>query len=327
MPHPRAKGTEAEIIESIETVGMEETARRFKVGARALYERRKRLERRIGRQIKSPIAHPSVATRRADPFPDFLRTDVTDGIVLVGSDSHYRRGHITTAHRAFVHFAREMQPKVVVKNGDELDGAAISRHPPSGTEYVPSVQEEIEEAQARLTEIEKAAPNAKRFWPVGNHDNRWPVRLATAAPEFARVHGFNLSDHFPYWRHTWALWLNDDVMVKHRWKGGKHAPHNNAVESGRTMITGHLHSLKVSPWTDYTGTRWGVDCGTLADPFGPQFRYAESSPRNWRSGFIVLTFWRGRLLWPELVHVIGDGLVEFRGQVIEVGDGKAKARK
>jgi hypothetical protein len=41
--------------------------------------------------------------------------------------------------------------------------------------------------------------------------------------------------------------VNDSVMVKHRWKGGIHATHNNAVESGVSFCTGHLHSAKVTP--------------------------------------------------------------------------------
>lgn len=97
--------------------------------------------------------------------------------------------------------------------------------------------------------------------------------------------------------------------------------HNNAVQSGLSMVTGHLHSLKVTPWSDYTGTRFGVDTGTLAAPFGPQFNsYMEDGPRNWRSGFAVLTFHDGELLWPELVHVRNEeaGEVEFRGKVWNV---------
>jgi hypothetical protein len=77
----------------------------------------------------------------------------------------------------------------------------------------------------------------------------------------------------------------------------------------------------VTPWTDYNGTRFGVDCGTMADPFGPQFRdYMEDNPRNWRSGFAIITFHKGKMLWPEVVHVINedDGLVEFRGKVYKV---------
>jgi hypothetical protein len=85
------------------------------------------------------------------------------------------------------------------------------------------------------------------------------------------------------------------------------------------MVTNHLHSQKVTPYTDYNGDRWGVDTGTLAEPFGPQFQdYCEDNPVNWRSGFAMLTFERGRLLQPELIRVVEEGVVDFRGRLWDV---------
>ena len=87
------------------------------------------------------------------------------------------------------------------------------------------------------------------------------------------------------------------------------------------MVTGHLHSQKVMPLTNYGGTHWGVDCGMMAPVNGPQFTdYLEDNPVNWRSGFVVLTYWKGELLTPELVRVYDEekGLCEFRGSVFSV---------
>src|SRR6185437_12296595 len=112
--------------------------------------------------------------------------------------------------------------------------------------------------------------------------------------------GVHLRDHFPDWEACYSLFINNDVVVKHRLKGGIHATHNNTMWAGKTIVTGHLHSLKATPLTDYNGTRFGVDTGCLADVFGPQFEYQEDAPRNHRSGFAVLTFHRVELLWPEL---------------------------
>ena len=116
--------------------------------------------------------------------------------------------------------------------------------------------------------------------------------------------------------------VSDTLMVKHRWKSGIHATHLHAQQSGLSFVTGHLHSLKVNGWTDYTGTRWGVDTGTLAEPFGDQFTYSENSPRNWRSGFAVLNLIDGHLLMPELCMVsdLGTDLVEWRGELIDVSE-------
>lgn len=244
---------------------------------------------------------------------------IDDGVVLVASDAHYWPGITTPGHIAFVQFCKELRPKAVIMNGDALDGATISRHAPIGWEGRPTLIQELETCQQRLTEIEDAAPNAKHIWTLGNHDARFETRLASAVPEFARVKGVHLKDHFPKWTPAWSCWVNEDVVIKHRFKGGLHATHNNTVNAGKTMVTGHLHSLKVTPFSDYNGVRWGVDTGTIAPLYGPQTSdYTETNPVNWRQGFVVLTFHQGRLLWPELVHVRGEDEIEFRGKVHKI---------
>jgi hypothetical protein len=244
---------------------------------------------------------------------------VEDSTVLVASDFHYWPGQPSTAHRAFVKFCKKLRPDVVVANGDVLDGCSISRHPPIGWNRLPSVKEELEVCQERLGEIVKAAPKARRFWPLGNHDARFETRLAQVAPEFKDVHGISLGDHFPGWVPCWAVHINDNTVIKHRYKGGSHAPYNNTVASGRSIITGHLHSQKVTPYTDYSGTRYGVDTGCLADPTHDAFTdYTEDNSKDWRSGFCVLTYRAGRLLMPELVSVWDANHVQFRGEIIEV---------
>jgi hypothetical protein len=323
MTAPRVP--ESEFIELVRTLGVKETAKRIGVNRRNVQQRRDRIEQNSRVVVDSPHAHGTrarPAARTAVPGSHRYMLECWDGVVIVGSDAHYWPGIVTTAHRAFVRAAKELKPKAIILNGDVFDGAGISRHPSIGWESKPSVIQEIEACKERLGEIEAAAGNAKLIWTLGNHDARFETRLANAAPEYARVHGVHLKDHFPYWLNAWTCRINGAVEVKHRWKGGLHAPHNNAVQSGLSMVTGHLHSLKVTPWTDYTGTRYGVDCGTLAGPSeDPQFvNYTEAGPSNWRSGFAVLTFKDGRLLYPEVVHVFDEaqGLVEFRGKVYAV---------
>ena len=128
-----------------------------------------------------------------------------------------------------------------------------------------------------------------------------------------------LSDHLPKWTACWSIFINKENVIKHRWHNGIHAVYNNILKSGiKSFWTGHLHSLKVTPWTDYTGSRYGVDTGTLADPYGPQFGYMEDNPRNWRAGFAVGTIKDGKLMPPELCEVIDENHVWFRGEKIKV---------
>jgi hypothetical protein len=320
MPEPLC--SDDDFVAVFERDGPEKTKETFGFATiRGVYSRRESIERKIGRQITVPDRGQSFRTRQHVAHPYRVHLDIPDGIVLVGSDAHYWPKRVTAAHRAFVRACKELKPKAVIMNGDVLDGSRISRHPPIGWESRPALVEEIEASKERLGEIYSTAKNAKFVWTLGNHDSRFETRLATVAPEYAKIHGVHLQDHFPEWQPGWACWLNDDVVVKHRYKGGVHATHNNALASGKTMVTGHLHSLKVTPYDDYNGTRWGVDTGTLAAKEGEQFvDYTEDNPRNWRSGFAVLTFHKGRLLWPEVVNVRDEeaGEVEFRGRTYAV---------
>lgn len=313
---PKPKLSDADFEQMIREWGVAETARRTGVSERNTHKRRANVEIKLGRQITPPAAK----FRTDIAHPQRACIEIKDGVILVGSDAHYWPGEPSTAHRAFVKFAKSLKPKAVVFNGDAFDGAAVSRHPPIGWASQPTVKEEIEVCQERLHEIELAAPKSCRLiWSLGNHDSRFETRIATVAPEYAKVAGTSLRDHFPQWEPCWSVWVNDDLVIKHRFKGGLYAPANNALWGGRSIITGHLHSAKVLPITDYNGTRYGVDTGCLAEIYGEQFRdYTEDSPRNWRSGFAVLTFEDGKLLQPELVLVWNEDRVQFRGELISV---------
>lgn len=300
-----------------------QVAKALNISERAVQARRRRLEVQHGalpledRRYKySPVA--------ASTRPGHISLGIEEGVVIVFSDAHFHPGIRTAAYDGLLWAIREFQPKAVICNGDAFDGAQISRHPRIQWDEKPSVVQELKACEIALGEIEdtakKARHNVKLAWPAGNHDLRLEARLAANVPEFQGVKGFTLKDHFPNWAPCWAVWPTEDLVVKHRFKNGLHATHLNAVNAGKSIVTGHLHSLKVTPFSDYSARpRWGVDTGTLADTHGPQFLdYCEANPVNWRSGFAVLTIFQGVLLWPELVHVFDNEHVEFRGKVIQV---------
>lgn len=317
--------SEEEFIKLFTTLGPHKTARVLEIPVRRIFERRANWEKRNGKALKGPVDPRT--TRFEEEYPPRAGFNIKDGTILVASDAHYWPGPVPRAHLALLKMCKELRPQAVIMNGDVMECAVNSRHPPIGWERRPTLIEEVEVAQCRMQEIELAAEGAQLFWPLGNHDARFETRLATAVPEYAKVAGMHLRDHFGNrWQPCWSVWINDSVVVKHRFKGGIHATHTNVLWSGKTIITGHLHSLKVTPFDDYNGIRFGVDTGCLADPNGKQFlNYTEDNPKNWRSGFVVLTFRDGRLMWPELVYVDSNGRVEFRGDFIEV-DRNAKAR-
>jgi hypothetical protein len=251
-----------------------------------------------------------------------IELGMLDSCVIVFSDAHFIPHQRTTAFKGLLYMIETLKPHAVICNGDAFDGSTISRHDVTDQPQITVVQE-LKACQGMLGEIEETAKaarhNVKLCFTWGNHDIRFGNRLAQHAPQFKEVQGFKLTDHIPNWDFCWAVWPTENVIIKHRYKNGVHAAHNNTVNAGVSIVTGHLHSLKVTPFNGYNGTRYGVDTGTLAETDGPQFTYAEINPSNHRSGFAVLNFFNGQLLWPELVHKFDEDQIQFRGEVIDVG--------
>ena len=289
------------------------------VNVRNVMGRRKTLENKYNIALESKEG----GTPRLTIPENKVRTNLSieNGTIIVGSDCHYWPGYVSSAHRAFVHLIKKLKPSGIVLNGDIMDNATVSQHNRIGWDKTPTVKEELEEVQARLGDIEKVRPaGAFMHRTIGNHDLRFDGKLSNVLGQYEGVPGMALADHLPLWTYSWSLMVNNTCMIKHRWHNGQHGVFNNTLKSGVSMVTGHLHSLKVTPWTDYTGDRYGVDTGTMSAIGGDKYIYTEDSPVNWRSGFAILTLVNGELMPPELVQVISedDGLVFFRGEVISV---------
>lgn len=317
MPEPVC--SEEEFISGFRTLGPTRLAKHLGISIRGVFARRRSIEQ--SRNITLEPIGSKAMMRKVQEYPQRLALEIQNGCILVGSDWHFWPGFVSTAFKAFVEACRTFQPKAVVLNGDVIDGSRLSRHPRIGWDHTPAVKEELEFAQAQLAEIAKAAPNARKIWTLGNHDARLETRLANAVPEVEGLMGTSLQDHFPEWSPAWSVWVNNDrrgPVIKHRFKGGFHSGHNNAVYSGRTMVCGHDHQLKVTTFVDYDGIRWGVHGGFMSAPYWPMFSdYTEDNPVNWTSGFIKLNFHEGDLLWPEIIRVYNEeeGLVEYGGRI------------
>ena len=322
---PSAIYSDGQIISAIEnSASMTEASKALNIDISALYKRRKRIESKTKVPLKGPNDNYQMKQRlEATTHPKIQNLGILNGTVIIFSDAHFWPGIHSTAYKGLLWAISDIKPKAVIANGDIFDGAGISRHPRIGWAKAPTVMQELKACTLAMGEIEEAAKkarhNVKLIWPLGNHDARFETFLAANTPQYEHVKGFSLRDHFPNWEPCWSVWLNDSTIVKHRFKGGIHATHNNTMWSGKNIVTGHLHSLKVTPFSDYNGVRYGIDTGTLAEPYGPQFEdYTEQGPLNWRSGFAVLTFVEGKLLLPELVTTHGPDSIEFRGRVIKV---------
>jgi hypothetical protein len=114
--------------------------------------------------VAPSIAHlPAVIVPPRPPvIADTLNVEISDGIVLAGSDPHWTVSQPTsTATKAFVHltarFAEEGTLRAAILAGDLPDFGQISRHAPLGWEKHGSLAEELEIVNERLGEIKAVA--------------------------------------------------------------------------------------------------------------------------------------------------------------------------
>jgi len=243
---------------------------------------------------------------------------IRDGIGIVFSDCHWTtlEQPRSISHEALLIIARHLKPGFLFCAGDAVDMGAVSRHPPLMWSDVkkPGVKDELAAAQTHLRDLRAAAGDPQCFWVRGNHDDRWDKHLAAHAAAFEGMGAFTLADQFADWPMCYRLDIGD-LSIVHRWHGGIHSAFNNALKSGRTIISGHTHALDVRPLNQWGKRIWGVQAGTLADKAWPQFNYTLGVPGQHNQGFVILTWRDGALMPPEICEV-SDGAAWFRGELI-----------
>lgn len=297
------------------TGGGQALANELGIHVRAVLGRRRRIEASRGIKLDTEIEVGSKPRLLMPENQQKASMTMPNGVVAVASDCHYLPGEISTAHMAFCEVVKRIKPDVVMLNGDVFDFAQIGRHPAMNTRPKPTLKAEIEWAQIRVGEIERAAGKATLVRTLGNHDARLEMRIANNAPEFAGL--ITLDGILPRWKSCVSMMLNGNTMFLHKWHQGIHAAYNNVLKAGTNIVTGHTHKLLARAYTDYNGTRFGIETGTLADPDSDAFEYTMSTPCDWVSGFVVLTFVEGEMLYPEFAQV-RDGKCYFRGEIINV---------
>lgn len=310
--HPLPPDVAKQTLEALEAHGTSADA------ARALGISRTTFQHRLQRARQFLDANTNLTLLQEQRFAEF---HINHGSVVVCSDVHCWPGDLTTAQRAFIWFVQNIKPKMVVINGDLFDGSSLSRFPSSNWNTKPTIRQELDACVRFTTAVESVAGNAKLMFVPGNHDERFNRKLASEVSEFAGISGFNLFDYFPRWEVCYRLTVNPEgngaTDIVHNWAGGIHAAYNNVLRSGVSYVTGHTHRNLVRPWSDRTGTRWGVESGTLAGADHPSAYYVGGRPTDWHPGFVVLTYHDGMLLRPEQVDVVGGTHVSYRGVVAE----------
>jgi len=260
-------------------------AKHFGMSQRNTFIRRRKVEEILGIDL---LASSNYSKKNYPQYQTLFHEKKKKYSIVVGSDYHEVPGKRPKAFIAFLDFIKDVQPEVVVINGDFFDFPSISRHARIDWQQLPSVEDELIDGVSRMNEIQQASPKSKKYFILGNHDLRFSGKLANNAHEFQNIKGMQLEDHIPNWEICMSVVFNDCMIVMHRYHNGIHSSYNDVLKSGSNIVTGHDHKLNVRPYTDFSGVRYGIKSGVLSDIYSPVFAYMESKPRDWQPGFVYI---------------------------------------
>jgi hypothetical protein len=245
-----------------------------------------KLKRANGKAGWKPECPPSLA----EPWGPFVLEKCER--VLSLSDIHVPF-HDPKALTIALSYARdELDPDVVLINGDGADFYSVSRHDKNPTR-VGGLKAELEALREVLQWIMSAFPQARFVYKLGNHEERLEKHIWNKAPELLGVapcrmwESVQLNDLKIEWvadkRPIMAGHL--PILHGHEFAKGLAAPVNPArsafLKLLHTALIGHLHRASTHPEPDMFGsetTCWSQGC--LCD------LHPEYAPFNkWQHGF------------------------------------------
>ena len=164
---PARKVTDEQLLEALrKTRSPTKLAAEFGVTARAITTRMRNVGVAPALHAKDAQGVPTKAM--IERSIGRISTTITDGRAVIFSDAHFQPDCISTANRALLKLLPQLRPALVVCNGDALDGASISRHPPLFGDKPATPAAELRACQERLTEIAELSKGAVRVWTLGN---------------------------------------------------------------------------------------------------------------------------------------------------------------
>ena len=96
-------------------------AKHLDMDLRGVNTRRVKLQSKYG--ITLPCTHGNAQYKMTIPEDKVrIKVDMENGVFVVFSDAHYFPGIISTAHRSLLKLLPTIKPKILIANGDILDG-------------------------------------------------------------------------------------------------------------------------------------------------------------------------------------------------------------
>lgn len=153
-------------------------------------------------------------------------------------------------------------------------------------------RQELAEGRKKLedfwADVVAAAPQAKRFQLLGNHDTRAIKRVLEKLPEAEDLVNWPARHSFP--KVTTYLDEKDELLIGNVFlhhghkRHGDHARYNQAP-----TIVGHLHTGGVMYYQNRNGIYWELNAGYGGDPEQECFRYRyQHKIHGWTQGLGVI---------------------------------------
>jgi len=272
-------------------------------------------------------------------------------VIFVFSDAQigYRRLedelmplHDEAAIRASQMLVADLQPDVLVDNGDTTDFAELSRHPVDSDHFQGTLQPSLQRTHNMLAEFTAVSPNAYRITVGSNHikrltdytlRNAFPLYNIKAADEkYAALSypGLLKLDHIG-WDFAGGYdgaeyQYNDDLAFIHGTfavSAGSTASKLSRANPDRNIVQGHVHRMESQYHTDRRGRVFGAyTVGALCRIDGTvpsyhssidQFNQPVKHYENWQQGVMVIYDYGDGVY--QFDHVtIRDGVIHYQGK-------------
>ena len=227
---------------------------------------------------------------------------MNDAVHLVISDCHVTAGQNLDRFDWLAELIKEIQPTRIICLGDfaSLDSLSTHHAPGSKTDHeLPSFKAEQDAVEQAMSRMFKHNPEVERIMLMGNHEQRWD-RFRDRFPKI--LDHVDIADWLRYkdwWDviHNYKKWVNiDGLLYTHvphtimgKPVGGINACRSVAMQSTKSVIFGHTHTLNVAtvPFISGKGQRLAMSVPAFMND-GNIEPYAVDLPTGWAYGLMVI---------------------------------------
>ena len=207
--------------------------------------------------------------------------------VLVIPDQHFPFVNKKALEKLY-EIAKAEQPTHIVNVGDTYDMYSFSRFARSLDVMTPKqeMKKGRKMAEQMWARLQAAAPKAKCFQVLGNHEERIYKKIMNVAAEYESIIEepvrklLTFPGVYTLKSSKSKLVINDIVFI-HGWST---SPKYHVGYFHQNVVHGHTHRGSVSFVAIKGKSLWELDCGFIADSNALPLEYRETKTSQWHTG-------------------------------------------